>query len=82
MGVNTMPALLRMPQLEQRLGIKPTCIYKRIRHGLLPAPIKYGARTSVWPANEIEQCCAAIIRGASDDDMRQLVLDLTEKRAA
>ena len=77
-----MTALLRIPQLEQRLGIKPTCIYKRIRNGTLPAPIKYGARTSVWPANEIDECCAAIIRGASDADMRQLVHDLTKKRAA
>ena len=77
-----MTALLRIPQVEQRLGIKRTAIYERIKHGTLPAPIKYGARTSIWPSGEIEQCCAAIIRGASDADMRQLVHDLTEKRAA
>ena len=77
-----MPALLRVKQLEQRLGIKPTCIYGRIKKGLLPPPIKYGARTSVWPENEIEACTRAIIAGAPPDEMRQLVQGMVQQRAA
>ena len=77
-----MPALLRRRQLEQHLGIKATTIYDHIRRGLLPAPIKYGTRTSLWPANEIEECSAAIIKGAADDEMRALVRGIMEKRAA
>ena len=77
-----MPALLRVKQLEQCLGIKTPTIYRRIRSGLLPAPIKYGRNVSIWPANEIEECCTAIIHGAGDDEMRALVRGLMEKRAA
>ena len=77
-----MPALLRRRQLEQHLGIKATTIYDRIRRGLLPAPIKYSRAVSLWPANEIEECCAAIIKGAADEEMRALVRGLMEKRAA
>ena len=77
-----MPALLRIPQLEKTFGIKRTAIYSRIRAGLLPAPIKYGRNVSIWPANEIEECCAAIIHGADDDAMRAIVRGMMEKRAA
>ena len=77
-----MPALLRMRQLEQRLGVKRVTIYKRIRLGQLPPPVKYGSHVSIWPSDEIDACCAAIIRGATDDDMQQLVHDLMERRAA
>lgn len=77
-----MPALLRLHQLKQILGIQTTTIYDRIKKGMLPAPIKYGRNISIWPANEIEECCAAIIHGAGDDEMRALVSGMMKKRAA
>ena len=77
-----MPALLRIRQVEQRLGVKRATIYKRIGRGQLPPPVKDGTHVSIWPEDEINACCRAIIRGASDSDMQQLVHGLIERRAA
>lgn len=45
--------LLRMPQVLDRVGLKKTVIYERIKAGTFPKPIKLGS-ASAWHANEID----------------------------
>lgn len=77
-----MTALLRLPSVIERVGLRRTAIYERIGCGLLPAPIKLGARASVWPASEIEACNEAIIRGKSTEEIKALVRRLHAQRSA
>ena len=55
--------------------------YLRIQQGLLTKPVKLG-RSSAWPEYEIEAINAAIIKGASDDEIRALVKELHAARAS
>ncbi len=55
--------------------------YLRIKQGLLARPVKLG-RSSAWPECEIDAINAAIIRGASDDEIRALVEQLHAARTA
>lgn len=45
--------LLRMPQVLDRVGLKKTVIYERIKAGSFPKPIKLGS-ASAWHAAEID----------------------------
>lgn len=49
--------LLRMPQVLDRVGLKKTVIYERIKAGTFPKPIKLGS-ASAWLENEIESWIA------------------------
>ena len=55
--------------------------YLRIKQGFLTPPVKLG-RSSAWPESEIEAINAAIIKGASDDEIRALVKELQAVRTA
>jgi prophage regulatory protein len=74
-------ALQRLPTLCARLGLTRPTIYKKIGAGLLPRPVKVGD-VSVWPSNETDAVIAAQIRGASDDELRQIVADLVAARTS
>lgn len=45
--------LLRMPQVLDRVGLKKTVIYERIKAGTFPKPIKLGS-ASAWHTHEID----------------------------
>lgn len=51
--IQTAPRLLRMPQVLERVGLKKTVVYDRIKDGTFPKPIKLGS-ASAWPENEID----------------------------
>ncbi|MCY0915457.1 AlpA family transcriptional regulator [Massilia sp. H27-R4] len=46
--------LLRMPSVLQRTGISKSEIYRRIKIGAFPPPIKLGARAVAWRESAIE----------------------------
>jgi prophage regulatory protein len=50
---NTGTRLLRMPQVLDRVGLKKTIVYERIKAGSFPKPIKLGS-ASAWPEHEVE----------------------------
>ena len=45
--------ILRLPQVQDLVGLRRSTIYNRIQHGEFPRPIKLG-RTSGWVQAEIE----------------------------
>ena len=64
------------------LGMARSTVWDRVRDGTLPEPIRRGAKWSRWPSGEVDRLEAAIIAGASDDELRALVRGLIEARAA
>ena len=47
--------LLRLPEVEETIGLKKPTIYRLIRAGKFPKPIKVGERASRWSYNELMQ---------------------------
>jgi len=66
-------SLLRRPTVETRVGLRRACIYKRISLGLFPKPVRIAGRNVAWPDTEIDEYQRAIIAGASDAELRELV---------
>ena len=58
--------ILRRRQLEEKLGLSRSSIYKMVADGLFPKPIKLGPRAVGWRADEIENWLIAM-QEASDD---------------
>ena len=71
--------LLRMPDVARASGLARPTIYRGIRRGLFPKPVKIG-RISAWPAGEVEAINAARVAGKSEDEIRQLVANLEGMR--
>lgn len=71
-------ALLRLPQVLERVGIKKTKVYALIKEGIFPAPRnRYGV--SLWLNTEINEFIRQTVAGPQDpfahldDDMRDLL---------
>ena len=47
--------LMRREEVEARCGISRTTVYRLMRCGEFPEPIKVGPRAVRWPNSEIEQ---------------------------
>lgn len=77
-----MSTLLRLPNVRAESGLSKTTIYARIADGTFPPPVRLGPRAVAWPAHEIAACNDAVIRGADQAAVRQLVKELVTRRAA
>ena len=69
----------RMPQLERRLGIANKTIYKHIREGWFPPPVKNGS-ASLWPVDEIDRYERALKMKDTKDELKVLVADFMVER--
>ena len=58
--------LMRREQVEQRTGLARTTIYRKMRDGSFPQPIRVGARAVRWPCSEIEAWLAARPRATGE----------------
>ena len=58
--------LLRRTDLEARLGVTRATIYRLMREGDLPSPIRIGARAVRWHESEIDAWLASRPRATGD----------------
>ena len=72
--------IVRITKVIAEQGICRSTIYNRISRGLFPRPISLGPRMVGWREVEIEAINAAHIRGASEDEIRALVVELEADR--
>jgi prophage regulatory protein len=72
--------LLRLPDVIKRMGVSKATIYNMINEGTFPVPVKMGARTSVFPEHEVVKLQYAIIAGASNEEVKKIVMDMQEMR--
>lgn len=61
------PTILRRTELEQRLGLSRSSIYKMMDDGEFPRPFKIGRRAVGWREEDIETWLMAM-QGESDND--------------
>ena len=58
--------MLRREEVETRCGIARTTIYRLMRAGQFPEPVKVGPRAVRWPASEIEEWLAGRPRASGE----------------
>lgn len=46
--------LLRLPDVEARVGLRKSSIYDAVKRGDFPAPVKLSRRAVCWPASAID----------------------------
>ena len=59
MAAATTERLLRLSEVLTRTGLARTTIYRKMRDGSFPEPLKIGARAVRWPESEITAWLAA-----------------------
>lgn len=73
--------LVRASRVMGKTGLSArSSVYAQVSSGILPPPIKIGARASAWIEREIDAVIAARIAGKSQGEIRTLVKDLIAKR--
>ena len=55
--------LLRLPEVMDRVGLKRTAIYQRMREGRFPQSRSLGSRCTVWVESEVNDWIALVKRG-------------------
>lgn len=79
-GINMVTQILRLPTVKADSGYSRSTIYLRIDQRLWTKPVKLGARSVGWPANEVAALNAARIAGKSNEEIRALVEKLEASR--
>ena len=51
----TAPAIYRAAQLTEMLGFSRMTLWRRVRDGSFPSPVKIGPRTIGWKAGDVER---------------------------
>lgn len=76
-------SLRRADATAEARGRSRSQLYLDIKEGRMTPPLtrRPGRQASVWPAYEIDAINRAEIRGASDDEIRELVKRLVEARS-
>lgn len=46
---------IKSAEVRRTVGLQRTVIYKRVREGSFPPPIKLGARLNVWRESDIRE---------------------------
>lgn len=72
--------IFRFPEVKRVSGLSRSTIYLRIKEGLFPKPILLGPRMVGWRESEIAAVNAARVRGASETEIRSLVINLEASR--
>jgi len=62
------------------ISCKRSSIYRWIRDGVFPPPIKRGKSSSVWGSDEVAEWMDATRRGVDGDEMRLMVARIVAKR--
>ena len=66
MDAATTDRLLRLGEVRIRTALARSTIYRKMRNGSFPEPLKIGDRAVRWPESEIEAWLAARPRATGD----------------
>jgi predicted DNA-binding transcriptional regulator AlpA len=72
---------LRLPTVLERTAKSRSVFFREVGAGLYTPPVKIG-RNSFWPRHEINTLMAAEMNGATQEQMKRLVLELLAQRKA
>ena len=60
------PRLLTRAQVETRVGLSRSSLYRKMRQGTFPEPLKISERAVRWPESEIDEWLASRPRASGD----------------
>lgn len=61
--MNAPKKFLRLPAVIERVGLKRTTIYERMKAGTFPSPVQIGARAVAWKESEIADWQNSLTQG-------------------
>ena len=77
------PSYIRPKDACRQLGgMGLSTLYAHIDRGMFPKPVALSRRFVVFPQEEVTAVINARLAGKTDDEVRQLVAELMEKRRA
>lgn len=57
--------LLKVSEIQARVGISRSCVYAWVKEGRFPAPIQFGKKASRWPESVVNRWIDdAVVRSA------------------
>jgi prophage regulatory protein len=71
---------IRKPAVLAKSGLSSTTLHERIHAKLMPAPIFMGGNVSAYLEHEVDAVLAARTICFTDEQIQQLVSNLTERR--
>jgi len=75
-----MNTFLRFQKVMEVMAMSRSTVHLRVKQGLLTPPVKLGERCTVWPEHEISAINSARLAQRSNDEIRELVRQLQQKR--
>ena len=66
MATTTTDRLLRLNEVQARCGLSRSSLYRMMRDGSFPEPLKVGVRAVRWRESEIEAWLEALPRASGD----------------
>ena len=72
--------ILKIPQVLAQRARSSSSHYRDIQNGLFTKPVNLGERAVGWPIREVNILTAAQVAGLSEDEIRNLVVELHAKR--
>jgi prophage regulatory protein len=57
---------LRLPEVLRRVGLSRSSVFRLIKQGSFPAPVKLSKRASGWPAHLVDAWCKHKLRGSAE----------------
>lgn len=72
--------MMRKNEVLERYGKSKSSLHDDIHNGLFTYPVYIGPRAVAWPDFEVEELLRARIAGRTDDEIRELVVQLMKDR--
>lgn len=72
--------LMRKEQARALYASGKTHFQNQINKGLIPKPIQIGQRAVAFYESEIQASLAAMVAGYSDEELKEFIKELVEKR--
>ena len=66
--IETDDRLLTRVEVERRVGLRRSSLYREMRQGRFPLPVRVGPRAVRWPSTEIEAWITSRPRSHGDGD--------------
>lgn len=64
LAIPVTPALLRLPSVCAQVGLSKSQIYRLIRTGEFPAPVRLGPNSVAWPTERIHSWIAGKVEAS------------------
>lgn len=71
---------LRPHEVAHKMGLSKASLYRLVKGGMFPGPVKIFANVSVWLDSEVEQIMSAMYRNSPPDEIRELVKSMERLR--